>query len=965
MVTSSTNESAEQIFIQLLNECNIPCTYSHIRKVLGWLYQKWQGPEPKKKKLLPLLWKKLSTYEVVDEDQDILYVLCQVARALEEKPLQKIRSRLAAKNCYAVGITALLPNPPEGITLQKALEHLLEAYKYDKALDIQIALLILYEELEYFNLRRSLLQQIVTKLAKNLNWLLKIPLPSSKYYSVFYDKGTRDNVPGINQPLSTVAKKIENIINDYLHIGKIEELENNLKRIKNRVRSIQMPELELNLAICRTLNKDFDKALDHLEKVVSSLDKFTNNKISSIRQDYYQLAMYVYYKLGRFQEVQKVVAKAVQQDFQPWLKTWLGYVFFANANYQLSQDVILQSIQSAKKTKRKRDNQSSQNNEDTALQKIENFLKGNILGQEYVLLYLYWQDTHQIDPSQLEAMELLNQLIFESSSSEWTQPNSSVRLFPDLQHLDIEKLVENAQRYDVPDYALHKYNSTSGAQDSIDEQKLAELALHAAEFQKLKDILEDCLDNNSRNQKALDLVINFYEVLLLPTQNIDKLSVTSENFKERIKKLKNKIEKLQSTPPLVLDKNEYPTNNKVSNLIERWIKSPYERDLIGEKLVNLLNQSQALKNLYWSRKDLRDQIWQALDVSMDYGCVEELLPNYLTLEVLSDVVFHLLYVGRRKLVEQRIESTREQFKQNDHENRYFKLLEQLNQEETSVNYHKKLYYLRLLSGLSKRSPLPKIEPKEHKEAISALKILAQYPDVNRQATALLLLGELQVIEAEYQAARESYRKVALEIADIDQISRILAALRLMCLCVRVTEISLPEELITQGKKWQILETPIDKLLASLAQLLKVSQSQEERENLTEVFRRLQLVIEVLQNKEEYEVKSIKAILEALKQLPEGTVCALHLYETLIGIHPLQGEHPKDKNLAAILYLFADFELANQAGGNLKEKIMATLKGIINKYHSKAYSSNQRKYYDLEVEWKKLKESLESKFSERS
>ncbi|NER94768.1 MAG: hypothetical protein F6J86_13165 [Symploca sp. SIO1B1] len=976
----STNESAEQIFIQLLNECDIPCTYSHIRGVLGWLTHKWQGAKPNNKKLWSLLWPKLSTYEVRDEDTDILYVLCQVARVLKGGTLQKTRSRLVPQSSYAVGIAALLPNHSESITLQKALEYLLVAYKYDKALDIKIALLIVYEELGYFNLRRSLLPQIVSKLAQNLNWLLKIPLPSSKYYHVFYDKGTRNNVPGLNQPLEQVAKKIQDIINNSLHIGKIEELEEQLKRIRNRVRSIQMPELELNLAICRTLHKDFDGALYHLEQIVSNLDNVKSINISPIRQAYYQLTMYVYYKLGRFQQVQNVVAKAVQQDLQPWLKTWLGYVFFANGNYQLSQEVIQPTNQSVKKDRRKannqhnpiQENQPSQSDEDADNQTLENLLKGNILGQEYILLYLYWQDIHQIYPSKLEAMKLLRQLIFKPSSSEWTQPNSSVRFFPAPQHLDIENIVKNAQQYDAPDYLLYKYNSESGAQDlSVDDHKLAELALHAANFQKAKEIWHNYWLNNPRNEQAVDFVISFYEALLLPFQDLEKLLEKNpkinrpeilKKFEPRIRELQDRVNKLLSTPPLVLDKKEYPTNNKVRNLIERWMKSPYERDLIGEKLVNLLNQSQALQNLYWGRKDLREQIWQALDVSIDYGCVEDILPSYLTLEALSDTVFHLLYVGKRKLVEQLIERTREQFKQNNNENRYFKLLEQLNQEETSVNYHRKLYYLRLLSGLSKRSPLPKIEPLERKEVISALQILAQYPDVNQQAAILLLLGELQVLEDEYQAASESYTKVALEIDQIKDTSRLIAALRLMCLCALVAKISLPEKLITQGYFWQIAEKPIGKLLAPLAELLNVSQSQQERESIAKMLSSLQLLIEVLQDKEKYEIEPIQSILNALKQLPKGTDFALHLYETFIGINPLQGEHPEDKNLKDIFYLFSDFELGNQLSGELEKKIKATLKVIVDKYEDKASTTYQGKDYNLRNEWRKLKKSLESQFS---
>ena len=982
-----SNESAEDIFIQLLNECDISCNYSHIRKVLGYLHNKWQGPSPNKKKLWPLLCQKLCNYEVTEEDSDTLYILCQVARVLSDGSLQKTRSRLATESSYAVGIMTILSDSPKSITPLSVLEHLFSAYKRDKALDIQIALLIIYEELGYFNLRRSLLKQIVKRLAHNLNFFIKIPLPSAKFYNFFYDNKIHNNVPGLNLPLSKISENVENLLKNYLYAGKVKEAEEQLKLIKNRARPIQMPEVELNLAICCTLQGNLDGGLYHLEQVELRLDNGESSDIAPIRQAYYQLAIYIDYRLGRFQQVQNLVGKAVQQDFQPWLQTLLGYMFFANSNYQLSQEVIHSHIKSDKK-KRKRNKRNthsqSQGNQPIEVEEklisqiLDNSLRENVLAQEYILLYLYWEDAVQSHLTKLDKIKYLRKLIFEDHSGEWTNADNSItRLFPDSHPLEAKIIAKNAQNYDVPDYVLARYNQKSGAPFSVSAQELATLALHAAKFQDAKDILRTHWIENPKDKQAVGWIIELYECFLLDPKNIDELiktNITSIEMRAKIKaqieKLKERIEKLHASPPLVLDKSEFPTNNRVSQLIEKWMKSPNEHELVGEKLVILLNQSRALRNLYWGRQDLRYQIWQALDLCLDYGFVEDILPDYFTLEALSDTVFHLLYVGRAKLVAQLIEEIRGQFKNNNAENKFLKLLEQLSQEEILFISHQKLYYLRLFFRFCTKDKLSQITSEDckpaidRKPAISALEIIAEYPDVNRQTSALLLLGELKILEHEYQAASESYRKVALELANIDDTSRLIAALRIMNLSVLCAEISYPEELPTQAVSWQVKEKPLGQLLVPVAKLVEISKSKDERVNLDRVLSKLHLVIKVLEERGEYEADSIKIILNALHHLRNGAVFTLDLYEHLIGIEPLKGKYPQDNNLEQVLDLFVDHELANQTSSKLEENIKSTLKVIVSQWENNAYYTNSEEDFNIRNEWKNVQKRLEDRFNKR-
>lgn len=928
------SESAEQIFIQLLKESKIACTYSQIRELLKWLMVE--------KKYWSSLEQKLRVYQGPDIDNDTVYVLCQVARGIAGDQLMQFRPDLRALSSYAVGIVALLSDNNPLLPLKPALEHLLSAYTYEKAFDTQIAILIIYERLGYFDLSHSLVESIIRKLAKNLKFLLKLPSPL-KIEDSYYDK-VRD-----------VGEKIEDIIDKYLEIGKIKEAEEQLLKIKRNLRNnkVPIPELEFNLALCRTLQKDFDEslgALKYLEEMQLILKQIgTSKRASKPRQAYYQLTIYVYYYLGRFEELQSIVIQGINEDFQPWLQTLLGYILLKTGNHQLSKEII-------------------QKNSENLLNK----LKDNILSLEYILIYLYFQSDLQISREKL--IKLLHKQFLNSSTSiqdTTKNKNFSVRLFPSPETLDFQEINQHLQDYEVPDDTLAIYEQKSGLQASTNgsyvTKKLSDLALRSVDLQKAKGILLAYWRENPVEEQAADLVISFYYDFLLPANDLNGFIDRNPqlNVAEMQPKLQPKIIKLKELLEVgeqeIIDQNKYPTNNQVNELIEKWIKSEHEREIVGANLIKLLNQSKSLRRLYWNRKDLRQQIWQALDISIDYANITlDILPRPLTLEALENTVFHLLYVGMHQRAREIIKDAKKQLKPNDNKHQYLDKLDTLSQEEPSVYFHNQIYYLCQFSGLYQYVSLSDIQPDSWDLMILALSLLVEYPDDNRQAYQRLLLAELQEAK-DLSNAIVNYKKL-IESNKIYVDIRLQAALRFMRLCViDITNNVTWSANLAINEKTQIVLDALAKFLPPL------DKEQEQREHLAKVLKQLQIVVQKLHSQKEYDTSAIKSMLGSLSHLTNADYrsdCSLEIYKYLIGKEPVQGENPQAHNLQDVLYLFLDYEVKTLGRGKLKEQVNLTLETIIQEYEMKERSNiNQQGtiLIDSKNEWLKIQENINNSY----
>ncbi|NES20618.1 MAG: hypothetical protein F6K41_17230 [Symploca sp. SIO3E6] len=886
MESLQSNESPAQILIDLLKECDIPCTYSHIRGVLGWLSNKWQVSRTNKEKLWPLLKDQLVNYEVKEEERDLFYVLCQVANALNHQPLRKARERLNAQTNYAVGILALLPDTPEHITGSYALEHLLNAYSQDKAIDIQIALLLLYEQLGYFDLRHSLLQQIVSKLAQNLNLLLKLP-----------------------QPLE--IDNIDQKIIEEFDQGNLKSAEEKLEKKLNKAnsRSQDIPKINFNLALFRSLQGDLHGALDYLEKVAPNSQTSSweeqSYEFQSIHLAYYQLALYLYYQLGRFEEVHNMVAQCMKQNFHPWLKTWLAYVFFASGKRELSQELIQANGEPGSK-------------------------KGNVLRQEEILLSWYLQETNPVSPQALneEEVKRLRLLLFQPDSSDCLQPNLSLRLFPNTPIKEFDKIIEYALQYDVPEYPLQLYEQESSVQDFVRDrdhtQKLISLALLRANLNQAEAMVQDYWRKTPKNHLAAALVLSFYEDFLLePPAYLNNFlnQDPSQELSDLKRNLAEKVKNLCSQPPEFLDKDEYPTSNRVSQLIDEWLKTTRDRELVANKLMKLLNQSLALRKLYWGRQDLRHQLWQVLQHCLDYGCVscQDIIPYYSSLEPLSDTVFHLLYVGRHQAATELIQETRQQFKTNNSQEQYLNLLEDLSKKEPSSKLHHQLFYLKQLFPW----PSSYMEIETPELGISALELLVHYPEPTYQTLAVLRLMSLSV----------GYPK----------------------------QVSWSQKLPKQGESSQLLHS-LAKLLpgnrVSREEPSLLTDSEQESENLLLILKNLEQVLKALQDKKKYETELIKSILQTLPQSSEGQVFALELYKYLVTRNPHKGKHPEDKHLLKpILEMFSAYQSQNPSMDRLAEEIEQTVAKIVDECKSRFDKLTRSQDYEIREEWEKFQENL--------
>ena len=616
---SAENENSDIInnivssLIKLLNDCKIPCTYTNIRKIIIKLINK---PYTK------IIWKHLAVYQLENENH-IIYTLCQVARKLTGNNLVYHKSELDSLVYYALGIIPIIDSEENATIPITALENLLYAYQLDKSIDTQIALLIIYEKRGYFQLRKSTLKQIITYISQNINCLLKLPLPLD--IDIYCYPRLKKNIPGVNQKLSQFAESVKNICENDIYSGKIKQAEQRLqdKWHKIRICRIHMPELVLNIAICRILQNDWQGSLNYLEQAAQILSKQENlRRFNSARQAYYQLAIYANYQLGRFSQLQNLIIKGFQENVGDCLETLLAYIFLNTGNYHLSQDIIERQKQLSK-------------------------LKKNVNALEHILLDLYWQDAEFDRPTDFKRMNSLIQIFKqEEQITSWVNPGLNIRLFPNLEgrELRFKEKVRYGKQYITPEYTLQQYYQKPAHIKFADEETVKDLVEIAVSIDKLEDAKNILIEY--RDDK---LSFWFYQELLLVNE-LSKILKNNSSENQLAEIVSNLIEIEKFVP----DTDEYP-GYLAMQIIERWIKSPYNHN-IAKKLTSLFESNPALRNLFWNREDLRKLIWQAIDTSQDYGSIVDLIPTYLSQDISTEdstaIIASLIALSEHNLVNQ-------------------------------------------------------------------------------------------------------------------------------------------------------------------------------------------------------------------------------------------------------------------------------------------------------------------------
>lgn len=549
-------------FTDLLNKSHIPCTYRNMRNLLGWLWENTSGA----------FWERLARFAntkpwgASKKEHPITYVLYGVACTLTgnimpDLPTEGDLDDLDVVMAYAVGITIFFEKTHQQMGFdfdeRDSLDFLLNAYSYQKSLEIEIALLLVEERLFSFKARNALLVNIVYRFARNSGWLLKLPKPAEIDIEASpFKKG--DDVLGLNQKIEVIKTRVERILHTSFDAGEIKDAERQLEELWKRTQINEeevLPELSYNLALCRTLQGDAEGAFRYLRRTKKALPE-ERSFYTTFRQSYYQLMAYLYYHSGKFQDLQDFLTARYPVDSGSWLQTWLGYTFLAIGKLKLSNEIIEEA-------------------ESTSL--------------EGLLLRSYWQALER--PSEpLGTFRKLQEIMFQGLDEQggsWELPELNVYFFPNPLRMDKHRMVEAAQKYNIPDYTLKMYEEDSNqATWRSFKHQLADLALRKADLDKAQELLS-------------------------------------------------------------VDVQNYLANNG-RDIIERWLKSSYNWELLGKNAATLLAGSQKLANLYWREPVLRTQLWEIFDRSQDYVSLISLLgqlPGDLDEDALEEIVAHLVYAG--------------------------------------------------------------------------------------------------------------------------------------------------------------------------------------------------------------------------------------------------------------------------------------------------------------------------------
>ncbi len=915
-------QEAVQTIINTLNTRKfvIPCTYRHIRWMLRGLWENYPQVS---------FWNQLACYRTSDMDSSMVQVLQSVAETLSRDKYTdqagQQPSNLAVFHHYAVGICPLFQNPPETLSSSIAIEYLLDAYKDERALDIQIALLIHYEAMQAFEMRNVILEQIVQSIAQNVKYLLELPQPL--YIHLYsYPRHTIDYVEGLQERLSSVENKLRKILENHLKKGEIELAKQELKKMWERSQII-LPELNINLALCHIFQGTLEEALPYLDPLTDFFRQAEPKYHQEAREIYYQLKIYIYYHLKRFQEIQDMLIADLKsynfsQSGGSWLQTWLGYIFFQSKKYELSEIVIA---------------------------------PGGVLSPhprlEQMLLYLYWQRIKQEQPAPLPYIGQLRSSLFynlKPYGSTWQQVGIQVHLSPPPEQVDYAGNLDD-YIYAIPDFVLKHY-----WQDSQHSEKrkylankssvsqLITMALLTGEIQKAVSIADDYFRQARRagnSEEAANLLINLYRELMLD-EELEKF--LEGNFLYGKYRTGEEREQKKATVA------------RVRGLIEQWMKSSTSRVQAGTRLATFFAKSSRLCMFYWSHRETRQQIWQVLDAGIDYAILPWLLPEQVfdelaeevKLEVLEEIVVHLLAVGRNWSALKRIQNTAELYKDTS----YLHVLQQLCQERPSARFYRKLHYLCQRVGTRLLVFYEENESgrTERNSAIEALMVLEHVPDPERQVRALLQAGELLETEQRYHEASRKFEQLVVTLPDISFSMQWLAAIRLLRLHILQgdnQDDSISSTILPLLK----YDTAFYALFSSLIKLARLMQTPIERFRFAEFSGRLCILIETLnamhtfepgQQQEQYRIflSQVETCLYTLYHVPSGKECLVPLYkfvtktdcyDSLVKTEPFTGF------IQDMLTYFIDFSLATHAYADLQPHIAATMDSLISGYEYRA------------------------------
>ena len=846
----STQLSPEQRFVQIVKNNKISCTLRNIRWVIGLL---------SRQSYVRALLQRLAQYRPRQDDDDMVYVLCEVAQVAAGGAPSQSRPRLIAQSSFAIGLYALT----EGSTLTKqdALDYLLKAYHSQRQCDVQLALLCLYEDLGAYDQRRCLLGQIVERLARNMHVLVPLPQPLG-FDETLYGPGATEAA----KDLGEAANK--------LRAGKIQEAEKLLE--KHRTRGYI--EVYINLALCHVLQGAYEHAMDNLSKTKTILSRDRNRQqFDQARAVASQLAVFLYYRLGRFTRLQAEIEDAFTRR-SSWIHVWLGYQFYASGHWKLSRELALKQQRQ--------------------------------VSVEQLVLASYWEDADQASPKPLQALQALRHALLQTET-DWSDMTPQVRVVPDMQEMKFPDLVQAAQRYNIPHYALDRYfeerDLRSWAGSPLVADGLIDLALRAGRIDLARQVaLQHFKIRNKRHLEAPDLVAKLYYNLLLGSELEQFLN--QENLNRDRNTIKDNLvaitihKQLRGTPPVVPSIEEFPAT-VIRDHVARWMKMSAHPEIAVQRLAVLLRASPNLHRIYWTRPDLREELWQVFDRSLDYSTTIELLPDTLPLDSIEDVTFRFLRAGLPRVTQDFIRRFSAQFADRSPEQTYLMALGNLCDDDQPGVHRELIPYL--LPRLAERRGALYICATQRAIGQRVLRVLSQHSDPVRRMDALLLLGELLEMDGLRAQAVEAYTEATgLAVGDA---RRLQATLRILRLHITDPSVTLPKTFPAMFDDLHVDQRPVGDLLRWLAGMASTYTDRVHHQQLAAAIQRLQFVLETPITHAPNNRLQIATCLTIIAQLPSaehGTLCMYHL---LVGTEP--NTALRLDQAAELIALFVDYALA--------------------------------------------------------
>ncbi len=594
----------------ILNAFTAPLTYRVVRSILKRLCISGS--------IFHRLWSELPDSVPTAAGSPLTWVIRAFALDTDQLPLGDKGYELEMFVHYALGLRPLLLDSKTPDSHFRSLHFLMQAYAKAQALDVELAILFLYNRLGNSTQTGALLTNIIQTLAGKPDLLFMIPDPVS---------ATQKNYPKLRFRLGRTYNhfqqfktRLDQALNATSVLTGLERLRTLYQDLKQD--NILIYELNLDLAIYHVVLRQYDQANAYLYEIVQGLPEIELPlHYFEVALPAYNLALFIQYQQGKYDEMLQTSLYALKH--LEHFGTWLAFLMINVKRDDVAQNILLEMTT--------RQHNSGRKPAD---------------GLDYRLLKTYLElgsSTQEGTNSLLKSSERF----YLEEKRMWLTTSVQPRLMAAIENMPPAAIVQNAVSSGAYEYALFAYRSNPAREKWMRDPQFAKAVIHSAlKLGDVKSALEYAQMFYERSEEAGDtaqsaetLIETFGSVFTWDA--LSKFAAAHpEHDWEQI--LRTVLRSDPSAEDGVLQvQMENFSRIQITNLIEGWLKAPGERLDASTRIKRIFEEIPALAQLAWEDAGIQSLIWELFDHTFNPDLV--LSAQNLSASALEKVVQQLIW----------------------------------------------------------------------------------------------------------------------------------------------------------------------------------------------------------------------------------------------------------------------------------------------------------------------------------